>query len=122
MTALDKLRELDAAASPGPWTWKTGESIDAEQGDKGHDSVVLDAKGNSSGGPLIILSGVWEDDERDRVNVSLASLAHLLLPAFEALERCVTKIEHTASSHASAQWAEAATARSVLAKLEEALQ
>ena len=46
----------------------------------------------------------------------------LLLPAMETLDTCATKIEHTASSHASEQWAEAAQARAVLAKLEEALK
>ena len=52
----------------------------------------------------------------------LAGLSHHLLPAMETLEKCAEKIEHTASSHASEQWAEAAQARAVLAKLEDALK
>ena len=75
MSAIDRVKELLATASPGPWTWRTGAAIDKETGDKGHDPVVLDAHGNISGGPLIILSGQWEDDARDKSNVSLASLA-----------------------------------------------
>ena len=82
---LDKLRSLTEQASPGEWTWRTGESFDNEWGDKGHGAAVLDAEGNIEGGPLILFSGDEDDDERGRANIRLASLVKHLLPIAEVV-------------------------------------
>ena len=99
---LDKLRSLTEQASPGEWTWRTGESFDKEWGDKGHGAAVLDAEGNIEGGPLIILSGELDDDERDRANIRLASLVKHLLPLAKALEGLAV-----AKNHGFGCWARA---------------
>ncbi len=98
MTALDRLRELDTAASPGPWT---------------HASVMVETENTE-----IRLASEYD--------AQLAALAHLLLPAIEALEAIRTH-EHDEVAYdefAYHRMVEAYrnAARAVLARLEEALK
>ncbi len=100
--SLDKLRAIDVAASPGPWEAR-GEMVFGPGNVEGYATKPM------------LGTGLPADAQ-------LTALSHHLLPAMEALEKCAEKIEHTASSHAGEQWAEAAQARAVLAKLAEALR
>ena len=73
--ALDKLRKLEEAASPGPWT--VGEGYGARVL---FPSVPEARPGwDMTDSPLAI-------DMTD-ANAQLAALSHLLRPAFEALEK-----------------------------------
>lgn len=74
MTAVDRLAELDAAASPGEWRAERGELF---------NSVRSMAQ--------------FEDyfNEPDEANAKLAALSHLLLPAYRALE---CEVQHWCST------------------------
>ena len=110
-TVLDKLRELDAAASPGPWRmdWGTRDEL-----------------------PGILSIHLLEVDTSNLstnfANAQLAALSHLILPLAEALEgldSCAkwdggdtpVAVELNYTEFAAAL----AVSRTVLAKLEKAL-
>ena len=96
MDVLDRLRELDRAASAGPWRVVTG----YPQKDVQLHSVLGD------GDARVAVSGY------DIRNVQLAVLSHLLLPLAEALDGLLD-VTHWEQPQIDAQ--------AVLAKLEEAL-
>ena len=102
---LDKLRELDAAASAGPW--RVVRSY--PEPDQPRYEVLGD------GDATLAVSGYIE------ANAQLAALSHLLLPAFEALEECIIQVEGFVEDGQGENDA-SVLGNSVLAQLEEALR
>lgn len=112
--SLDKLREIDAAASPGPWRVEHG-PYDVWGGD-GAWFGILHASSQLDMGDGSIIPG---QEELRKANAKLASLSHLLLPAMEALHGSITPEGHTRGCNCAAKWCQDREA--VLAQLEEAL-
>ena len=115
MSALDELRELDDAASPGP--------LSTEKREPGHVCVRAPETG-------IVFCAVQrepEDFEMNEANAERAGLAHLLRPAFEALEkpeRCLRQPDDETClgmSEANQRWSGLCDRCAVFAQLEEAL-
>ena len=109
---LDKLRELDAAASAGPW--RVVRSY--PEPDQPRYEVLGD------GDATLAVSGYIE------ANAQLAALSHLLLPAFEALETldaCANwdggDTPETVELNYTQFSAALGNARAILAQLESAL-
>ena len=104
--ALAKLRRLDDAASPGPLR-VSGNTVLSQSGDH-----------------IIHAYGGQDDGESD---AQRAALAHLLRPAFEALEkpeRCLRQPDDETClgmSEANQRWSGLCDRCAVFAQLEEAL-
>ena len=105
MSALDKLRALDDAASPGPWktNWATRDEL------PGVLSVCLLDVDTSS-------------YSRNFATARRAALAHMLLPAFEALDKQVKLFNSEAPNDGAVAAGMSYIAEAVLAQLEEALK
>ena len=112
MDMLDRLRELDAAASPGPLRVVTG----YPQKDVPLHSVLGD------GDATVVVSGY------DIRSVQLAALSHLLLPAIELLELMAEpraggddSVSDDCLWDISVEYGDVRKATAILAKLEEAV-
>ncbi len=109
MTALDKLRKLDDAASPGPRETQGGYN-------KGKPCKRCGAA------PIVTQFGVLCASCK-RANAQLAALSHLLRPMAEALENAPCEVTGKLSRRLGDHGAEMYCTRcAVLAKLEEALR
>ena len=94
MSAIDRLTEIDVAASPGPWSvFKLG------LGDRhGADDFVV---AGADGGNLLRNWGTSRSMKKEGANATLAYLSHLLLPAYRALDKSIcTHEEAEVSTHA----------------------
>ena len=85
MSAVGKLAEVDAAASPGPWQQQF--ELDYDSGKETEFPIVLAAPGTAMGGHrLQIIGGFRDEPEMALADAQLAALSKLLLPAYRALE------------------------------------
>ena len=104
MTVLNKLRELDAAASPGPWI-----AAVLSTGDGSGQVMISDAKN----APVFFVVDQSPD------NAQLAALSHLLLPTAEALDKLLNWVNRNYGVDAIGSHLDA---RAALDKLGEALK
>ncbi len=111
MTALDKLRAIDKAASPGEWKVNdSNENGDRYVGpDPAYCLIVMS--------PEHLMLGAKGDTE---ATAQLAALSKLLLPAYEALHGSITPDGHTRGCACGAKWCQ--DRESVFKALEEALK